>query len=107
VDYPGLAQSPYYQVARKQFGDKPCSMLTFDLGSKADCYSFMNKLKLIRRSTNLQDNKSLIIHPDSTIFAEYLSEEKANMGIRDTTIRLSVGIEYIDDLILDLNQALP
>lgn len=106
VDYPGLAHSPYYRVATKQFGDKPCSLLTFDLLSKSECYSFMNKLKLIRRSTNLQDNKSLIIHPDSTIFAEYLPEERANMGIRDTMMRLSVGIEYIDDLIQDLKQAL-
>ena len=106
VTYPGLKHSPYFQVATKQFGDKPCSMLTFDLVSKAACYSFMNKLKLIRRSTNLQDNKSLIIHPESTIFAEYLPEEKASMGIRDTLMRLSVGIEDVGDLMDDLEQAL-
>jgi len=106
VHYPGLESSPYYQVATEQFGDMPCSVLSFDLGSKAECYSFMNKLKIIRRSTNLQDNKTLIIHPASTIFSEYTPEQKASMGLRDTMIRLSVGIEDIDDLIEDINQAI-
>jgi O-acetylhomoserine (thiol)-lyase len=66
----------------------------------------MNQLKVIRRSTNLQDNKTLIIHPSSTIFAEYAAEQKAEMGLTDSMIRLSVGIEDVEDLIEDLEQAL-
>lgn len=106
VDFPGLKSSPYYSIALEQFGEKPCSMLTFDLESKADCYAFMNKLQVVRRATNLQDNKSLVIHPYSTIFSEYTEEQKLEMGLRDTTIRLSVGIEELDDLIEDFTQAL-
>ena len=106
VHYPGLKSSPFYNLAVDQFGEKPGSLLTFDLDSKAACYSFMNRLKVIRRATNLQDNKTLIIHPYSTIFAEYTDEQKMDMGLRDTQIRLSVGIEEAEDLIGDLEQAL-
>ncbi len=106
VHYPGLKSSPFYEIAVKQFGEKPCSMLTFDLESKKHCYAFMNRLKLARRSTNLQDNKTLIIHPHSTIFAEYPVDQIEAMGIRDTMIRLSVGIEDIEDLLEDFSQAL-
>ncbi len=106
VHYPGLKSSPFYEITIKQFGEKPCSLLTFDLGSKEMCYTFMNRLKLARRSTNLQDNKTLIIHPYSTIFAEYPADQIAAMGIRDAMMRLSVGIEDIEDLIEDFDQAL-
>ena len=106
VHYPGLKSSPFYNLAMEQFGEKPGSLLTFDLDSKAACYSFMNRLEVIRRATNLQDNKTLIIHPYSTIFAEYTDEQKMDMGLRDTQIRLSVGIEEAEDLIDDLEQAL-
>lgn len=106
VHYPGLESSPFHTVALKQFGKNPGSLLTFDLDSKDGCYEFMNKLRLVRLSTNLQDNKTLVIHPYSTIFAEYSSEQKEVMGLRDTMVRLSVGIEDVEDLIEDLDQAL-
>jgi O-acetylhomoserine (thiol)-lyase len=106
VHYPGLKSSPYNEISNLQFGSKPCSLLTFDLDSKDQCFGFMNKLKIIRRSTNLQDNKTLAIHPYSTIFVEYSAEQKKNMGLRDTMIRLSVGIEDLEDLKNDLEQAL-
>ncbi len=105
VHFPGLESSPYHQAAREQFGEKPCSLLTFDLGSKEQCYSFMNRLEVIRRATNLQDNKTLIIHPYSTIFAEYSDAQKEEMGLRDTMLRLSVGIEEVEDLVGDISQA--
>ncbi len=66
----------------------------------------MNKLCIIRRATNLNDNKSLIIHPHSTIYAEFSEKERADAGIRNTMMRLSVGIENIKDLIEDIEQAL-
>jgi O-acetylhomoserine (thiol)-lyase len=106
VHYPGLSNSPFYGIALEQFGNTPCSLLTFDLGSKQQCFKLMNSLNVIRRSTNLQDNKTLIIHPSSTIFVEYPDKQKAEMGIRDTMIRLSVGIEDVEDLIEDLEQAI-
>ena len=106
VHYPGLKSSPFYKTAVYQFGKLPCSLLTFDLNSKKECYTFMNKLNIVRRTTNLQDNKTLIIHPASTIFAEYTPEQIKSMSIRNTMMRLSVGIEDVGDIIDDLEQAL-
>lgn len=106
VNYPGLVKSPYYDIAKKQFGNKPGGVLTFDLSSKQECFAFINRLKLIRRATNLQDNRTLILHPGSTIFCEYDDKLKKEMGVRDTLIRLSVGIEDCRDIIADIQQAL-
>lgn len=106
VDYPGLKDSEYYELAAKQFGGVPGAVMTFDLGSQEECYRFMNRLKIIRRATNLNDNKSLIIHPFSTIYAEFPESERLKMGIRPGMMRLSVGIEGAEDLISDIGQAL-
>lgn len=106
VNYPGLKTSTYYEIARRQFGDKFGALLTFDLASKAECFKFMNNLKLIRRATNLQDNRTLILHPSSTIFCEYSDKLKNEMSVRDTMIRLAVGIEDAQDLISDIQQSL-
>ncbi len=106
VDYPGLKDSPYYDLAVSQFGGVPGTVMTFDLSSQDECFSFMNRLKVIRRATNLNDNKSLIIHPYSTIYAEFPESERLKMGIRPGMMRLSVGIEGADDLIEDIEQAL-
>ncbi|HBL77863.1 MAG: O-acetylhomoserine sulfhydrylase [Bacteroidetes bacterium GWF2_42_66] len=106
VDYPGLPSSPYYRLALKQFEGKPGAILTFDLESQEECFRFMNRLKIIRRATNLNDNKSLIIHPYSTIYNEFTELQRAEMGIRNTMMRLSVGIEGADDLMEDIEQAL-
>jgi O-acetylhomoserine (thiol)-lyase len=81
-------------------------MLTIDLESREACFAFLNKLKLIKRATNLFDNKSLAIHPASTIFGNFTPEVRKSMRVADTTIRLSVGLENIDDLISDIKQAL-
>lgn len=106
VDYPGLKDSPSYNLALKQFGGIPGTIMTFDLQNQEECFRFMNRLKVIRRATNLNDNKSLIIHPYSTIYAEFPEEERLKMGIRPSMMRLSVGIEGADDLIADILQAL-
>jgi O-acetylhomoserine (thiol)-lyase len=106
VDYPGLKSSPFYGLAQKYFNGIPGTIMTFDLETEAACFSFMNKLKVIRRATNLNDNKSLIIHPWSTIYCEFSEEQRMEMGIRPTMMRLSVGIESYADLIDDLRQAL-
>ena len=106
VNHPGLKSSPYFKTAKKQFKEKPGAVLTFDLGSKQECFKFINSLKLIRRATNLHDNRTLVLHPASTIFCEYSAELKIDMGVRETLIRLSVGIEDIGDLIADIKQGL-
>ncbi|MGC9353238.1 MAG: PLP-dependent transferase [Mariniphaga sp.] len=106
VEYPGLEGDTGFERAKKYFNGIPGTMMSFDLESKAACYAFMNRLKIIRRATNLNDNKSLIIHPYSTIYAEFSEAERAEAGIRDTMLRLSVGIENVEDLIADMEQAL-
>lgn len=106
VNYPSLKSSMSYLFSMKYFGHKPGAIMTFDLESEEACFRFMNKLKIIRRATNLNDNKTLIIHPYSTIYVEFTPEERAEMGIRPTMMRLSVGIEGVDDLIEDIEQAL-
>ncbi len=106
VTYPGLKDNTYYALNQKQFSGKPGAVMTIDLESKDKCFSFFNQLKLVRRATNLNDNKTLIIHPESTIYCEFGDDEKKEMGIRDTMMRISVGIEDVEDLIQDFNQAL-
>jgi O-acetylhomoserine (thiol)-lyase len=105
VTYPGLESSPFFQLAREQFNGKFGGVLTFDLDSQESCFQFMDALQLIKRATNINDNKSLIIHPHSTIFCEYPESEREAMGVRSTLMRLSVGIEDVDDIIEDLHAA--
>jgi O-acetylhomoserine sulfhydrylase len=106
VNYTGLKDNPYYKLSTEQFGSKPGAMFTFDLTSRDACFSFMNKLKLIRRATNLFDNKTLAIHPASTIFGTFTEEQRKSMDISQKTIRLSVGLESAHDLYNDIKQAL-
>lgn len=106
VSYPGLENDPYHTISSKQFGAFHGAMLTFDLDSKAECFSFLNRLKLIRRATNLFENKTLILHPASTIYGSFTPEQRLKVDVRETTIRLSVGLEDADSLFDDLTQAL-
>ncbi len=106
VGYVGLPDNPYHDLAVRQFGPTAGCMITLDLPSREACFKFINSLKLIHRATNLFDNKSLAIHPASTIFGNFTAEERAAMDVLDTTIRLSVGLEAVDDLFEDIRQAL-
>lgn len=106
VNYPGLEDSPNYAIASRQFGTRFGSLLTFELAGRDECFKFLNNLKLVRRATNLHDNKTLAIHPASTIFCEYSPELKEKMGVPETMVRLAVGIEDSDDIIEDIKQAL-
>ena len=81
-------------------------MVTIDLENQEACFRFLNNLKLIHRATNLFDNRTLAIHPSSTIFGLFTPEERKAMDIFDTTIRLSIGLESVDDLFDDIKQAL-
>ena len=106
VNYVGLSDNPYHALAQQQFGKTAGAMLTIDLDSKERCFHFLNRLKLIHRATNLFDNRSLAIHPASTIFGNFTQQQLEQMDVRDTTIRLSIGLEAPEDLILDIQQAL-
>ena len=106
VNYPGLPGSRYHAIARRQFPHGFGGILTFTLGSKDECFAFMNRLQLIRRSTNINDNKSLILHPASTIYCEYSPAEKEDLHVSDSLLRLSVGIEDVDDIVEDLQVGL-
>lgn len=106
VNYPALKSSASYALSKKYFSNKPGAIMTFDLGTQEACYKFMNRLKLIKRATNLNDNKTLIIHPYSTIYNEFSIEQRKAMNISEGMMRLSVGIEGIEDLIADIEQAL-
>ncbi len=106
MNYTGLESNPFYKISKEQFGSYPGAMLTFDLASKETCFKFMNNLKLIRRATNLFDNKSLAIHPASTIYGTFTEEQRQSMDVSPKTIRLSVGLESVDDLFNDIKQAL-
>ena len=104
--YPGLPDDPFYDIARKQFGDTSGAMLTIDLESKEACFRFINNLKLIRRATNLFDNRTLAIHPASTIFGNFNERQREKMDVLDTTIRLSIGLEAPEDLIEDISMGI-
>lgn len=107
VNYVGLPDNPYHELARRQFGPTAGAMITIDLENRAACFSFINSLRLIRRATNLFDNKTLAIHPASTIFGNFNERQRRAMDVKDTTIRLSIGLESVDDLFDDILQATP
>lgn len=106
VNYIGLANNPYHALAQQQFGKTAGAMLTIDLESKDACFRFLNRLKLIHRATNLFDNRTLAIHPASTIFGNFNEQQLEEMDVRQTTIRLSIGLEDIEDILADIEQAL-
>ena len=105
VNYVGLEDNPYHELAQRQFGKTAGAMICIDLESKEACFNFLNNLKLIHRATNLFDNRSLAIHPASTIFGAFSESMRRSMDVKDTTIRLSVGLEDVDDLFEDIKQA--
>jgi O-acetylhomoserine (thiol)-lyase len=106
VNYPGLKESPFHDIAKRQFGDKFGAILTIRVGSKEKAYKMINSLKYATNITNIGDTRTLIIHPSSTILAESSDEEKKFMGVFDDLIRICVGLEDIEDLKEDFKQAI-
>ena len=105
VHYPGLASHPQHALATSLFGG--CGgLLSFELAAGVDCFDFMNRLRIVVLSSNLGDNRTLAIPVAHTIFWEMGAERRAAMGIADSLIRVSCGIEDSDDLIGDFQQAL-
>jgi O-succinylhomoserine sulfhydrylase len=106
VRYPGLASHPDSAVAKKQMlGGGTTIGIEFN-GTQKDAFAFMDSLRIIDISNNLGDSKSLITHPASTTHRRLSQEVQASMGITPSVLRLSVGLEHIDDLIKDIDQAL-
>jgi O-acetylhomoserine (thiol)-lyase len=107
VNYAGFPESPLYPMAQRYLGDNACSLLTFGVkgGFEASTRCF-DALKLFKRMVNMGDAKSLACHPASTTHRQLTPEEQAKAGVTPEMLRLSVGIEHIDDILADLAQAL-
>ena len=107
VNYAGFPDSPLYAMAYKYLGTQACSLMTFGVkGGLAGGIKCFNAFRLFKRMVNMGDAKSLSCHPASTTHRQLTPEEQAKVGVAPEMIRLSVGIEHIDDIIEDLSQAL-
>ena len=107
INYAGFPESPYYALAQKYLGGQACSLLAFGAAGGAEHGKrFYNALALVKRLVNLGDAKSLACHPASTTHRQMTSAEQLQAGVTPDMIRLSIGIEHIDDIIADLDQAL-
>ena len=107
INYAGLPDSKYYALAQEYLGGRACSLMSFGLKSGYDgAVRFYDALKLIKRLVNLGDAKSLACHPASTTHRQMSPAEQKRAGVTPEAIRLSIGIEHIDDILADLDQAL-
>jgi O-succinylhomoserine sulfhydrylase len=106
VLYPGRADHPQAELARRQMG-AGSTLVAFEIaGGKHAAFAFASALRIIRISNNLGDSKSLITHPATTTHKNLSAEARAELGISDGLVRLSVGLEDVQDLIEDIDQAL-
>jgi O-acetylhomoserine (thiol)-lyase len=107
VNFAGFPDNPYHALVQKYLGGRACSLMTFEIrGGLEAGMRFYNALKLFKRLVNLGDAKSLACHPASTTHRQMTREEQLSAGVGPGSIRLSVGIEHIDDILADLDQAL-
>jgi O-acetylhomoserine (thiol)-lyase len=107
VNYAGLPSHPHYDLAQKYCGGTPASLLTFEVkGGYDNAVKFYDQLQMIKRLVNIGDTKSLSCHPASTTHRQMNADEQARAGVTPGMIRLSIGIEHIDDITADLDQAL-
>lgn len=106
VNYPALPQSPYYELTKQQLGGKGGAILTLRAGSRERAFKLIDALEYALIATNIGDVRTLVIHPASTIYAHSTPAEMEAAGVYDDSIRISVGIEDIEDLIADFAQAI-
>jgi O-acetylhomoserine (thiol)-lyase len=107
VGYAGLKSSPYYDVCQKVVGGRPSGILSFGIkGGEAAGAKFIDALQMILRLVNIGDAKSLACHPASTTHRQLSDDELATAGVSKEMVRLSIGIEHIDDILADIEQAL-
>ena len=107
VNYAGLADDKYYDLAQRMCSGKPSSIVSFGIkGGEAAGGKFIDALGMIKRLVNIGDAKSLACHPASTTHRQLSEEELAHAGVSSDLVRLSVGIEHIDDILADIEQAI-
>ena len=107
VNYPGISSSPDYPLVKKLMGGKASSVLSFGIkGGRENGGKFIDNLELITRLVNIGDAKSLACHPASTTHRQLSPKELDSAGCPEDLVRLSIGIENVDDIIDDINQAL-
>jgi O-acetylhomoserine (thiol)-lyase len=107
VNYAGFSDSPYFPLAQKYLNGRACSLLSVGIkGGYEAAVRFHDSLRLVVRLVNLGDAKSLVCHPASTTHRQMSADEQRKAGVLPEMIRLSIGIEHIDDIVEDLNQAL-
>lgn len=107
VSHPSLPDHPDHELYTKYFPNGGASIFTFEIkGGQEQAFKFIDNLKVFSLLANVADVKSLVVHPYTTTHAELSEEELESVNITPTTIRLSIGIEHIDDIIADLDQAL-
>jgi O-acetylhomoserine (thiol)-lyase len=107
VEYAGLPDSPYHALAQRYTGGRPSALLTFGVQGGFDAaVRVYDALELFTRLVNIGDTKSLAAHPASTKHRQLTEEELVTAAVRPDAIRLTVGIEHIDDILADLDQAL-
>ena len=105
VNHPALADHPDHEVYKRLFPNGAGSIFTFDIkGGKEEAFKFIDSLEIFSLLANVADVKSLVIHPYSTTHSQLSAEELASVGISESTIRLSIGTEHIDDIIADLEK---
>ena len=103
INHPAIESHPQHQLYKKYFKNGGASIFTFDIkGGKKEAFKFIDNLKIFSLLANVADVKSLVIHPASTTHSQLSPEELAQAGISDSTIRLSIGTQHIDDIIADL-----
>lgn len=106
VNHPSLSTSPYHDLYQKYFPKGAGSIFTFEIaGDENDAKKFIDNLEIFSLLANVADAKSLVIHPASTTHSQMNEAELADSGIKPTTIRLSIGLEHIDDLLEDIENA--
>ena len=105
VNHPALPDHPDHEVYKRYFPNGAGSIFTFDIkGGKEEAFKFIDSLEIFSLLANVADVKSLVIHPYSTTHSQLTAEELASVGITESTIRLSIGTEHIDDIIADLEK---
>lgn len=107
VNYAGLSDHPQHELIERDFGGRASGILSFGVqDGRAGGTRFIDALKLITRLVNIGDAKSLACHPATTTHRQLSPAELAKAGVSEDMVRLSVGIEHIDDIVADLEQAL-
>ncbi len=106
INYPALPDSRFYDRVKKLYGGKGGGLLTFGLGDKAKAFKFIDSLKLAKNLANLGDAKTLVLHAASTIFEEFDEDAREQMGVSEDLVRVSVGLEDIEDIVKDFEQAI-